>query len=386
LAGIPFCPDGAIAAARATEGFSEAAHPSCSAASQVGRTLTGYGVGPALSYTEGKIYLAGPYNGAPLSLVTINPATVGPFDLGTIVVRSAFDLDPRTAQLQIDSRASDPIPHILDGVVLHLRDIRVYLDRADFTHNPTSCEPSQLVSTLTGSGADPGTSGDDSTATATQHFQLLNCRTLQFRPKLGLRLLGSPRRGGYPALRATFASRGPRDSNLKRIQVDMPHQLFLAQNHIRGICTRLQFAAEACPADSVYGTAVAYTPLLDFPLRGKIYLRSSDNKLPDLVASLRSGSIRIDLSGRIGPSGNGGIQAFFDAVPDAPINRFTMLLRGGRQGLLTNSVDVCLRPPLASVRALGQNNVGAIFSTPLRGHCKRPRRPRGGHNRGGGGP
>jgi hypothetical protein len=46
-----------------------------------------------------------------------------------------------------------------------------------------------------------------------------------------------------------------------------------------------------------------------------------------------------------------------------------MLMSGGRHGLLTNSVNVCKRPPSASVKALGQNNVGAIFSSELRGKC-----------------
>jgi hypothetical protein len=372
LAGIPFCPEAAIDAARANRGFDEAASPSCPPASQVGRTLTGYGVGPALTYAAGAIYLAGPYHGAPLSLVTINPATVGPFDLGTVVVRSAFTVDPLSAQLQIDSSASDRIPHILAGVPLHLRDVRVYMDRPEFTHNPSSCEASSLRSTLTGAGARLGDPADDSTATVQKHFQLLNCLTLGFAPRLGLRLRGSARRGAFPALRATFAARGPTDSNLKRIEVDMPHQLFLAQNHIRAVCTRQQFAAERCPPSSVYGSAVAYTPLLDQPLRGEVYLRSSENKLPDLVTSLRSGSIRIDLVGRIGPSGKGGIQAFFEELPDAPIERFTMLLAGGRHGLLTNSVNICAAPPLATVKALGQNNKGAVFSTKLRGQCNHP--------------
>jgi len=369
LAGIPFCSDAAIAAARANRGFAEAASSSCPAASRVGRTVTGYGVGPSLAYSEGKIYLAGPYRGAPLSLVTINPATVGPFDLGTVVIRSAFDLDPHTGQLQIDSRSSDPIPHIIDGVVLHIRDIRVFLDRSQFTHNPSSCEPSQLISTLTGSGASFEDSSDDPAVTVSASFQLLNCRSLGFRPKLGLRLRGSSRRGGFPQLRATFAARGAGDSNLRQIEVDLPHQLFLAQEHIRAVCTRAEFAAERCPADSVYGTAVAYTPLLDQPLRGNVYLRSSSGRLPDLVSDLHSGSIRIELDGSIGPTRKGGVRTSFDALPDAPIERFTLTMRGGRRSLFTNSVDICRRPPTASVRALGQNHVGAIFTTRLRGQC-----------------
>jgi len=368
LAGIPFCPDAAIAAARSRSGTAETANPSCPAASQVGRTLTGYGVGGTLTYAGGRIYLAGPYNGAPLSLVTINSATVGPFDLGTIVIRSAFQIDPLTAQLRIDRGASDPIPHILDGVPLHLRDIRIYIDRPEFTHNPSSCVASRLESTLTGSGADFASPADDQTATATSFFQLLNCRNLGFHPRLGLRLRGGSKRGSFPSLRATFASRGAKDSNLKRIDVTMPHSEFLAQGHIRDICNRPRYAAERCPVTSVYGEAVAYTPLFDQPLRGKVYLRSSDNTLPDLAATLRSGSIRIDLSGRIEPA-NGGIRVFFDELPDAPLSRFVMTLFGGKRGLLVNSSNICATPPLATVRALGQNDRGASFTTRLRGQC-----------------
>ncbi len=371
LAGIPFCPDAAIAAARLRLGNEELSNPSCPAASRVGRTITGYGVGAALTYARGNIYLAGPYHGQPLSLVTINAATVGPFDLGTIVIRSAFEIDPATAQLRIDSRSSDPIPHIIDGIPLALRDIRIYIDRPQFTRNPTSCEASQLSSTLTGSGTSFGDSSDDSSASATVPFQLLNCLTLDFRPKLGLRLGGGSRRGDYPALRAVFRARSG-DANLKRMAVTMPHSEFLAQNHIRTICTRAQFGGGDCPPGSVYGSATALTPLFDEPLRGPVVLRSSTQKLPDLVADLHSGAVRIVLAGRIGPAKH-GIRAFFDDLPDAPINRFVLHLRGGGRGLLVNSSNICASPPQATVTALAQNNRGAVFKTELRGNC--PRRP-----------
>jgi hypothetical protein len=374
LAGIPYCPEAAIAAARSRMGAAESAAPSCPASSQVGRTLSGYGVGPALTYAPGRIYLAGPYHGSPLSLVTINSATVGPFDLGTIVIRSAFDIDPITAQLRIDSRASDPIPHILSGVPLHLREIRIYVDRPEFTRNPTSCEPSQLESTLSGAGVRFDDPSDDSSAGPTVRFQLLNCLTLGFRPKLGLRLRGGLRRGDYPSLRATFAARA-REANLRRIAVTTPHALFLAQNHIRTVCTREQFAAERCPRGSVYGRAVAHTPLFDGPLSGPVYLRSSDHKLPDLVASLRFEEVKIVLSGRIGPAKH-GIRVFFDELPDAPIERFTMTLLGGRRGLLVNSANICATSPRASVKALGQNNLGRVFSSELRGQCAKNRQGR----------
>ena len=247
LAGIPFCPEAAIAAARVNRGFDEIAHPSCPAASQVGTTNTSYGVGTALTYAPGRIYLAGPYQGQPLSLVTVNAATVGPFDLGTIVIRSAFSVNTRTAQLQIEAGSSDPIPHILDGIPLHLSDVRIYMDRFRFTRNPTSCEPSAMVSTITGSGASFENPADDSAATVGRHFQLLNCLELGFRPKLGLRLRGPTKRNRNPALRAVLQAR--RGRCLDEADHGRHAQaLFLAQNHIRQICTRVQFEAGALPA------------------------------------------------------------------------------------------------------------------------------------------
>ena len=149
----------------------------------------------------------------------------------------------------------------------------------------------------------------------------------------------------------------------------MPHSEFLAQNHIRTVCTRPAFEAEQCPASSAYGSAVARTPLFDDPLRGQVYLRSSNTRLPDLVADLHAGAIRIVVEGRIGPTKQGGVDVFFDNLPDAPIESFTMTLYGGKRGLLQNSADVCKSPPLASVKALGQNDVGAIFTSVLRGQC-----------------
>ncbi len=368
LAGVPFCAEAAIAAVRTRSGVAETSAPSCPKASEIGRSYSGYGVGAALTYAPGRFYMAGPYHGSPLSIVSVNAATVGPFDLGTIVIRFAFDVDPETAQLRINSAGSDPIPHILEGIPLHLREVRVFMDRQQFTRNPSSCLASKVISTLNGSGARFGDPGDDSTATATNHFQLLNCRTLGFRPKLGIRLRGPARRGAYPSLRATFASRGDKDSNLKAIEVTMPHSEFLAQNHIRTVCTRQQFAAERCPKGSVYGKAVAYTPLFDEPLRGDVYLRSSSHRLPDLVASLRSGAVRITVDGKIAPAKH-GIRVQFEDLPDAPIRRFVMTLRGGRHGLLVNSANICAVPPLATVKALGQTNLGAVFTTTLRGQC-----------------
>jgi hypothetical protein len=73
LAGVSQCPEAAIAAAKAKSGLAEKASPSCSASAEIGDVLAGAGVGSVLTYVPGKIYLAGPFAGAPLSVVADRP-------------------------------------------------------------------------------------------------------------------------------------------------------------------------------------------------------------------------------------------------------------------------------------------------------------------------
>ncbi len=92
-------------------------------------------------------------------MVAITAAKVGPFDLGTVVIRQAFKIDPETAEVFIDATGSDPIPHIIQGIPVHARDIRAYVDRPEFTLNPTSCARTSTASTVLGSGLDFASAG-----------------------------------------------------------------------------------------------------------------------------------------------------------------------------------------------------------------------------------
>jgi hypothetical protein len=367
IAGIPYCPDAAIAASKRKTGREEERHPSCPAASEIGHTVSGYGASSVLAYAPGKLYLAGPYHGSAFSVVAIDSATVGPFDLGVVIVRSAIEVDRRTAQVSIDSAGSDPIPHILEGVPIHLRDVRVYIDRPQGTLNPTSCEPLAVSSILTGAGARFSDPADDSSATVANRFQVSNCSSLGFGPRLGFHLRGGTERGDFPSLSANVRPRTG-DANIGRAAVTLPRTLFLAQDHIDEVCSRRQFAAGNCPRGSAYGEATAITPLLAAPLHGPVYLRSSDNPLPDLVVALRGNGIAIDLIGRI-DSYRSGIRTTFDVVPDAPVTRFALTLKGGKRGILVNAEDVCASPQRALARFVAHDNAGAASHPLVRASC-----------------
>jgi len=358
IAGIPYCPEAAIQRAKENSGFAETASPSCPPASEIGHTIAGYGLGPVLTYAPGKLYLAGPFHGSTFSVVAVDAATVGPFDLGVVIVRSAIKVNTQTAQVSIDSEGSDPIPHIIDGIPIHLRDIRVYISKPNLTVNPTSCEPSSVASVLKGSGALFGDPTDDSTASATAPFQAFNCGALSFRPRVSLRLRGGTKRGNYPALRVEVKPRQG-DANIASAQVALPPSEFLAQNHIETVCTKGQFAREACPGGSVIGHARAFTPLLDKPLEGNVYLRSSSGLLPDMVIALREPEkgISIDLVGKI-DSFRGGLRGTFSVIPDAPVRKFVMKLRGGKHGPVQNSENTCTATGQSTLRFLAHNGLG----------------------------
>jgi hypothetical protein len=355
LIGVAQCSEAQIAAAQAhsgpEEGAIERAAPSCPAASQIGTVDVGAGAGPSPLHISGSAYLAGPYKNAPLSVVVITPAIAGPFDLGAVVLRSALYLDPTTAQGRV---VSDPFPQLLQGIPTDVRSVAVKVDRPNFTLNPTSCNPKSFLATAT------STLGQAAALSAP--FQLGGCEALGFKPKLALRLSGPTTRGGHPALRAVLSAR-PGDANIARTSVALPHSEFIDQAHFRTICTRVQFAANQCPAGSVYGHITATSPLVDYALQGPIYLRSSSHKLPDVVAVLKgppSQPIEVDLVGRV-DSVNGGIRTTFETVPDAPVTKAIVTLQGGKKGLFQNSTNICRGSHRATVKMDGQN--GKFYDT-----------------------
>jgi hypothetical protein len=315
LAGVPTCSDAGLAIT------------GCPEASRVGSADVAAGAGALPLHLPGSVYLADPYKGAPFSLEVTTPAVAGPFDLGTLSVRVAMHVDPRTARIRA---VSDELPTILRGVPLDIRSVSINLDRPGFIRNPTSCEPMAIAGSVA-AGAGGATSVSD-------RFQVGDCAALAFKPRLSARMLGSTARGAHPMVKATLRPAGS-GANLKRVDVTLPGSELIDLKWVGSICPLPATEVERCPARSAVAHLEVRTPLLSSPLRGPVFLRPSKDRLPGLIAVL-DGAVRLRLSGRL-DAADGRLRFGFNALPDLPFDELTLRVAGGRKGILVNSGGVC---------------------------------------------
>lgn len=366
LAAVAPCPEAALAAIALESGTEERAEPSCPADSEIGQVSLGVGAGSRLARVGGSAYLAGPYLGSARSIAFVVPGLLGPFDLGTVVMREKLRVDPRTGEVSIGSAGSDPIPQLLDGIPLRLRELDVNLDRRRLLRNPTSCRPLSLTAGVTAPDAGLAAAAQP-LSTLSVPFRATSCRRLRFAPRLGLRFLGALHRNGHPGFRLGLDS-GLGESGLASAAIDLPPTELLDSGHIHGICTRPRFAAGHCPATSVYGYARASTPFLAEPLRGHVYLRATKHGLPSLAAALRSREMSLDFVARLKAT-RGGLRIAPESVPDVPVSKLVLEVRGGRRGLLVNSVDLCAGRLHARARFSAQNGKRHKLRLPLHVSC-----------------
>jgi hypothetical protein len=370
LTGIPFCSEANIQTAREASGAQEEQDPSCPQASEIGHTIVEAGVGSVLAQTPGKVYLAGPYNGAPLSIVSVTSAKVGPFDLGTVVIRFALDINPITAQVEVSGAQSEAIPHIIKGIVVHVRTIRVYMDRPGFTVNPTNCDPLSITDSIYGGGADSANPADQDSVSVNTPFQAADCASLAFKPAFKVTTSSKTSRtdGASLSVKLTMPGAQGSEANIKAVKVDLPKQLPSRLTTLQKACLASTFAANpaACPADSKVGHAKAITPILPVPLEGPAYFVSYGGaKFPELVVVLQGYGFTIDLHGETFINKAGITSSTFHTVPDEPVGSFELTLPEGPYSALAANGNLCkgaLKMPTAFT---AQNGTEIHKSTPI---------------------
>jgi uncharacterized repeat protein (TIGR01451 family) len=343
IAGLQQCSQAAIEVAQGRshegEGALEFAHPSCPAGSELGVVHVGTGSG-APDYVAGHVYFAGPYEGAPFSLVIVTPALVGPFDFGSVVVRAALYINANTAQVTVKS---DPFPRILDGVPVEIRDVSVDVNRSQFSLNPTSC------ATMAVTGEESSTAG--STAVLSDRFQAGGCATLPFKPSFTASTSGRASKADGASLNVKVLT-SPGEANVSKVDVQIPSQLPSRLTTLRKACTEAQFNSDpaGCPAASDVATATVHTPILNVPLTGPVYFVSRGGAaFPQLVLVLQGEGVTIDVVGNTDIKGD-VTYSRFEAIPDAPFTSFELSAPQGPYSILATNL-----PASAKYNLCGQN-------------------------------
>jgi len=321
----------------------------CGEASRIGTTTVGAGSGSNPFFiTDGRVYMTGPYKGAPFGLSIVVHAKAGPIDLGDVVVRAALFVDKHTTALRV---VSDPLPTILQGIPLRMRVVDVTVDRPHFTFNPTDCSAKSSSATI---GSTSGTS-----ATKSARFKVVGCAGLSFAPRLTL-VVGGRRnvtRGRTTPLTATLEMPAG-GANLSSVRVALPRTINARLPVIDRACTPAQFDADNC-ARAKAGTALAVTPLLKDPLRGGVYFVKNGRPIPDMMVALR-GQVDVDLDSVIAIPGGKQLATNFNTIPDIPVTKFVLQLVSGRQGPIGNVENLCRarrKHPTASIDFTAQNGM-----------------------------
>ncbi|HEV7771757.1 MAG TPA: hypothetical protein VGO48_00560 [Conexibacter sp.] len=309
----------------------DASAGTCGDGSLIGHVVAGAGAGPLPFYIGGgRVYITGPYRGAPFGLSVVVPAIAGPFDLGTVVVRAAVFVDRRTTALRA---VTDPLPVLLQGIPLQLRDVRVAIDRSGFMVQPTGCGEKQVRGVVESvAGRVVGGSA---------RFQMGDCGELPFAPRLRLFVgsRGHTRARSSVPLTAVLTQR-PGEAGIRSLRVTLPSILSAQIPVIEDACTPEEFDDGNCEAARV-ATAVAVTPLLRDPLRGGVYLvRPLGQSLPNLVIALR-GQVDVDLVGRVAIPGGTHLAARFESIPDVPIKRVVLRFHAGARGVVGLARGLC---------------------------------------------
>jgi uncharacterized repeat protein (TIGR01451 family) len=328
-------------------GEPQAAEGKCPAASQIGHTVVAAGPGPyplvvpQPGAPPAPIYLTGSYKGAPYGLSIAVPVVTGPFNLGTVVVRSKIEVDPLTTELTV---TTDPLPTILDGIPTDLRTINAVIDRPGFMFNPTNCESQAFSGTAT--------SIEGTRAPISSHFQMGSCRALTFKPNFKVSTSGRTSRANGASLDAKILyptgalgnNQASSQSNIKSVKVDLPKQLPSRLTTLQKACTAQTFEANpaACPVDSRVGQATAITPVLPVTLTGPAYFVSYGGaKFPELVIALQGYGVTVYLHGETFISKAGITSSTFRKVPDVPITSFDLNLPQGKFSALAANGNLC---------------------------------------------
>ncbi len=364
LASVPLCPE------------PQAAEGTCGEESRIGTSTASTGLGSEPYTLPGKVYLTGPYDGAPFGLSAVTPAKAGPFNLGTVVVRSSISVNEYTAAATINTEAARFInykgetsevaglPEFVEGVPSQIKQLNVTVDRPGFEFNPTNCSPMSITATL------KGASGSEAVSSP---FQASNCASLPFEPKLTASVVGKGSKADGTTFAVKVESPGLGQANIHKVDLTIPSALPSRLTTIQKACPEAVFYVNpaSCDEGSVIGEGIVHTPVFKNPLRGPAYLVSHGGaEFPDVEFVLQGEGVTIVVDGKTYIH-DGVTYSKFETAPDAPFTTFETILPAGPHSALTPNVpesedfSLCKTTLTLPTEITGQNGAFISQTTPV---------------------
>jgi hypothetical protein len=349
----------------------QAAEGNCSAESEIGVSTAVSGLGEDPYSLPGKVYLTGPYDGAPFGLSAVTLAKAGPFHLGRVVVRSSIAINENTAAATINTEAArfinekgeatelSGLPEFIEGVPSQLKQLNVTIDRPDFEFNPTNCAQTAITATLKSSLE---------SAAVSSPFYASNCAALPFAPRLKASVAGQGSKADGTTFIVTVESPGLGQANIHKVDLTIPASLPSRLETLQKACVEKVFDANpaSCDEGSVIGEGIVHTPVFKNPLRGPAYLVSHGGAaFPDVEFVLQGEGVTIVLDGKTDIT-EGVTYSKFETAPDAPFTKFESIFPAGPHGVLTPHVaesehyNLCKTSLVLPTELTGQN--GAFIS------------------------
>jgi hypothetical protein len=335
----------------------QASTGTCAAASEIGKATLTAGAGPEPYLFSGRVYLTGPYGGAPYGLSIVVPAVAGPFNLGTVVTRATIGVETYSGQVVVTAS----VPTIEGGVPVRLKTLSVAVNRPKFLFNPTNCGPLSTSSALSSIlGATLGLATP---------FQIGECTKLPFKPSLSAYSGAKTSKLGGASLEVKIAQ-AAHEANIREVQLQLPKRLPARQSTLKQACLAASFetgpAPGTCASSSRVGNATVSTPVLPDKLTGPAYLVSHGGEaFPDLDLVLSGDGVKVVLVGHTHISSTGITTSTFETLPDVPISSVVVDLPVGPQSVLSANGNLCNSTLTAPTTIVAQSGAKVTQQTAI---------------------
>lgn len=292
------------------------------------------------------------------------------------------EINPATAALTVTTNSAaqgDAIPSIIDGIPLQIKHVNVNITRPGFTVNPTNCDPMSITGTIT--------SNEQASSPVADPFQVTNCATLKYEPKVAVSTAGHASKADGASL--SFKINYPKNalgsqSWFKEAKFTLPVQLPARLSTIQKACLAATFETnpQSCPSASKIGHAVVHTQVLPVPLEGPVYFVSyGSTKFPEAVLVLTGYGITVDLHGETFIAKNGVTSATFRNTPDVPFESIEVNVPEGPYSEFGTNLphegrDLCGQNLVMPTLFKAQNGLEIHQNTPINiTSCPKPKSP-----------